>query len=209
VDLKQITYRRMKLDEQLHLLEIAKGNDQQITVVRGRLIVALQREEQMQIFEANKEMIRKRIQTELIIHKAQTKRLLVDNKEKNQPIISNVAKELGLRFKNIKTDIKQGNYADTPLEATTSLIDAAGQSAMILFTIIKTPIVITLNMVGTIAPYAMIILVQPLHLIGLAYSKVVNPHTPYDKTIINQMGNKLGTSFKNALIRSGKVLKKV
>ena len=181
----------------------------QITVARGRLIVALNREYAAATDPAIKNDLQNEIKNEMIIHHQQLNDRLMSTKQNNQNLGLQVANEIGLKARKIANSIHQLQMSETPGEYLANSAKIVGNTLSTAFSVVKAPIVISLNLVGMAAPIVGTIAVQPLQIPAYLFSKIINPDGQYNGQVITNMGRELGNIVSNGINLSADAIRRV
>ncbi len=210
MELKKVILKRIEAEEKLHLLnKDAMVNPKEITLARGRLIRWLGYEYKLTKDVKSKEVIKSKINMEISSHKEHLELDINRNKRLPQSVLTQVNKEFDLRTKTILNEFKKVKNSSKTIDQTMGVFDGVGNIMLLPVTLLKVPIVVTLTALGKVMPFATTVLVQPIHLVGLIYSKTISFKTPYNKMPINEFGDKVGNIIKAGLDKTSEVIRKI
>jgi hypothetical protein len=207
---KKIIFKRIEAEEKLYLLSKQNNVDpKEITLARGRLIRWLGYEYKLNKDPQSKEIIKSKINIEILNHKNHLESHMTKNKEVKQNVLKQVNVEFDLRTKMILNELKKVKHSKETINQTMGVFDGVGNVLLLPITLLKAPIAVTLTALGKVLPFVTTVLVQPVHLVGIIYSKTVSFKSPYNKMPINKFGDKIGHIIQDGLVKTAEVIRKI
>lgn len=171
----------------------------QITVTRGRLLRILQQEFKLETDPNIKNSIMNEINTQSRLHREQLNNRISQNKNDNKTLIRQIPTEVGLNFRKLSTNIRAITNSKSVGEGLGNSMRAIGNTLLIAGSVAKVPIVSAIKLGGALAPTVGKIIVSPLHIPAVVFSKLINPESKYNGRMINNMGNFLGNGVAEIL----------
>lgn len=143
------------------------------------------------------------IKVQLENHKRQIEVSLSDNKKQANIKSTTLIKELGLKIRRLSTRATQINFATNATEKQKAIQNTVHDSAGLLGTVVKSPIMATAKVVSAVGPLVITIGALPLNVfasllavtIDLYNGKVASEST-YNNTVVNQLSNTLKDGIK-------------
>lgn len=171
----------------------------EITATRGRLLRILQQEYKLEPDPNIKNSIMNEINTQSRLHTNQLNNRISKNKNDNKSMVRQIPNEVALKFRKLSTNIKAIKNSKNVGEGLINSTKAVGNTISMVGSIAKVPLVGTIKLGGKVAPTVGKILVSPLNIPAVLFSKIINPDSKYNGRIINSMGNFLGKEVTEVL----------
>lgn len=211
MSLTEVRNQRIALQAELaNYLNNPNENEREITITRGRVLRAFVKEYNLENDPAIKARIQFLIRQEADVHKNQVNtRIKKVKANKDINVANQISNELGLKFRKLATNIRLAREGQTMTETAENMMYALGNTASIAGTALKVPIMATLRLSGLGINYAARLAVQPLHIPGYLFSKIIKPDGHYQGKIINDMGNFLGTELSELLKQIEKGVRRI
>jgi len=171
----------------------------EITATRGRLLRVLQQEYKLEPDPNIKNSIMNEINTQSRLHTDQLNNRISKNKNGNKSMVRQIPNEVALKFRKLSTNIKAIKNSKNVGEGLINSAKAVGNTISMAGSIAKVPIVGAIKLGGKVAPTVGKILVSPLHIPAVLFSKIINPDSKYNGRMINNMGNFLGKEVAEVL----------
>lgn len=171
----------------------------EITATRGRLLRVLQQEYKLEPDPNIKQSIMNEINTQSRLHTDQLNNRISKNKDDNKSMVRQIPNEVALKFRKLSTNIKAIKNSKNVGEGLVNSAKAVGNTISMAGSIAKVPIVGAIKLGGKVAPTVGKILVSPLHIPAVLFSKIINPDSKYNGRMINNMGNFLGKEVAEVL----------
>ena len=212
MNLTKVRARKAQFESELvtYLADPVKYQ-KEITVTRGRLLRILYKEHKLEPDPVIKGTIHNEIKNHLEEHKKQLNSRIA-SKDVSKSMFIQIPEELGLKFKKVKTSIKNIKYATTTKEKISEGFKTVGNTLSIGGTILKVPVVGALRLGSTVSPVVSKIVVFPLHipgLIGHVARGIVKPDSKYTGQWVDKCGDGLNNFIKGMLSRTEAGIRKL
>lgn len=181
----------------------------EITVTRGRLLRVLNQEYKLEIDENIKRTIMNEINSQSRLHIDQLNNRISKNKSGDKSMFCQIPNELGLKFKKLSTNIKNLRNSKSVKDGVINGSKVVGNTISMGVSALKVPTVIAIKLGSKAAPTVGKIVVSPLHIPAVLFSKIINPNSKYNGQIINSMGNFLGKELGEILNIAEEGVKKI
>jgi len=208
--LETIRNKRMLLEEELsQYIQDPANNQKNITVTRGRLLRALHAEYKLETDQNTKDSIKQKIDIETKKHREQLNNRISLNKNQNRSLVTQIPKELGLKFRKLSANVEKISESKSVSEGLVNTARSVGDVTSIATTVAKVPVVTVIKLGSAVAPTFGKLLVQPLQVPGYLFSKVINPNSTYNGQTITNMGAFLGKQVANILNATANGIKRL
>lgn len=204
--------RSKKVILETELSDYLKNSDyyeKEITATRGRLLRILYQEYKLETDPNNKIAIQNEINFQKKCHLKQLNKRITKNKTNSKSISHQIPNELALKFKKLATNINSIKSSQTKSEVIGNIVRTGGNVISIAGSIAKIPISVTLNIGSTLAPYIGKLLVQPIQIPVMYFSKLINPDSKYNGKTITNIGAFLGKTTQQMLELVDKGVRKI
>jgi|LSQX01.2.fsa_nt_gb hypothetical protein len=195
----QARTERVHLQRQLTALLNTNGASQRdITHIRGRLLNAIRTEFRLAPVHA-KAALKRFYLVEINNHSIQLKNRTQIEKRRDQNIVSQVSKEVVLKFQRAKTNLRRLNLEPTATEKLEGISKFLGGSLSSLGSVAKFPVAMATRVLmlttGALAKMA----VAPFHIVSGLYQKIWNPEKKYSGKKLNKIEDGLKRRLDTAL----------
>lgn len=209
--LNDVKNKRIELETKLSdYLKNPTMNEKKITATRGKLLKAYLDEYNLETNFSERKKIHELLKKEAKNHKSQVnERIKKVKNDKDITATNQISKELGLKFKKIKTDVNILKASNTITELSTNMLKTAGNTASLAASAAKAPVVAALNLSSMGIKYAAKIVAQPLHIPAYLFSKIKNPDYEYEGKKVNNMGKFVGEKLSVLLKDMEKGVRKI
>lgn len=209
-DLNVLRSKKVILEAELSsYLEDSAYYEKEITATRGRLLRILYQEYKLEPDPNNKIAIQNEINFQNKRHLEQLNKRINKNKTNSKSISHQIPSELALKFKKLTTNINSIKNSQTKKEGIANVVKVGGNVISIASSIAKVPISVALNLGSSLAPYIGKLLVQPLQIPVMYFSKLINPDSKYNGKKITNVGEFLGKTTQQILELVDKGVRKI
>lgn len=209
-DINILRSKRMVLETELsNYLKDSAYYEKEITATRGRLLRILYQEYKMETNPNNKVTIQNEINFQKKCHLEQLNKRISKNKTNSKSVLHQIPNELAFKFKKLSANINSIKNSQNVSDTMANAAKVGGNVISIAGSIAKVPISVALNLGSFIAPYIGTLLVQPLQIPVMYFSKLINPDSKYNGKTITNLGKFLGKTTSQALNLVEKGVRKI
>lgn len=187
------------LNELANYLTNPNAYQKEITVTRGRLLRVLNQEYNLEVDANIKNSIMNEINNQSRLHIDQLNNRISKNKDGSKTMVRQIPNELGLKFRKLSTNIKKLRNSKSVKDGLINGGKVVGNTISMVGSVLKVPSVAAIKLGSKIAPTVGKIVVSPLHIPAVLFSKIINPDSKYNGQLINNMGNFLGKEVGEVL----------
>lgn len=211
MSLQEVRNLRIYLQSQLkNYLNDPITNEKEITITRGRILRAYVKEYNLETDLGVKARIQTLIRQEADLHKNQVnERIRKVKADKNISVVNQISNELALKFRRLATNARSVVESRSNGELIKNATNTVGNTLSLGVTALKAPIMAVLRLSSYGIQYAARLAVQPLHIPGYLFSKIINPEGSYQGKMINDMGKFLGDELSLLLRQTEKGVRKI
>lgn len=211
MSLQEVRNQRIYLQSQLkNYLNDPITNEKEITITRGRILRAYVKEYNLETDLGVKARIQTLIRQEADLHKNQVnERIKKVKADKNISVVNQISNELALKFRRLATNARSVVESRSNGELIKNATNTVGNTLSLGATALKAPIMAVLRLSSYGIQYAARLAVQPLHIPGYLFSKIINPEGSYQGKMINDMGKFLGDELSLLLRQTEKGVRKI
>lgn len=211
MSLQEVRNQRIYLQSQLkNYLNDPITNEKEITITRGRILRAYVKEYNLETDLGVKARIQTLIRQEADLHKNQVnERIRKVKADKNISVVNQISNELALKFRRLATNARSVVESRSNGELIKNATNTVGNTLSLGATALKAPIIAVLRLSSYGIQYAARLAVQPLHIPGYLFSKIINPEGSYQGKMINDMGKFLGDELSLLLRQTEKGVRKI
>lgn len=211
MSLQEVRNQRIYLQSQLkNYLNDPITNEKEITITRGRILRAYVKEYNLETDLGVKARIQTLIRQEADLHKNQVnERIKKVKADKNISVVNQISNELALKFRRLATNARSVVESRSNGELIKNATNTVGNTLSLGATALKAPIMVVLRLSSYGIQYAARLAVQPLHIPGYLFSKIINPEGSYQGKMINDMGKFLGDELSLLLRQTEKGVRKI
>ena len=116
-----------------------------------------------------------------------------------------IMNEASLKSRRVANSIRQFAHSESGSEYLTNGVRVFGNTASAIFSVAKTPIMVTLRLAGLAVPVLTTIIVISWYL----FSKLINPDSKYNGQLITNMGKEVGNFVTNGLNASNDFIRRM
>lgn len=173
-------------------------NRKRITAARGRLLSAIAVERRLAP-PADLPAIDLYYNQEIHQHQIDLNDRLMHVKQSKGSAVKQIHNELVIKIRQLRNTERQIQQAPTRTEKLEQGAVLAAKALGTAGTVLKAPIIVTLNIAGKLTNNVAQIVVTPLHLVSNLSQQLINPKSPYHGKTITKMGTLLGNQLNKSI----------